>query len=310
MREMEANVIIRHIIAAVSLAAILVNTASGATSDTPQTNTRQVRVKPPTPVGILSIIPTQAEPGGNVTLFGAGFTAITTVFLGNFEVPAKIFGPKQLSFEVPMLEPGLYALFLRREDNSTSKTYNFTVLPQKPVIAALQPDRVDICSTGRDRDITISGRNFLERSMVFFDGAAIRSRFISPEAIAFTVPDVIGGLHQVQVKNSAETSSMVMALFIQAKPEILSISQGEEFVSYYNLIINGRNFQQNSVLVVDGRRLSGVIMNSNERERVVYLDCNTIIYERHPYDTSPKNLRVQVINPNVGESSVIQVTAP
>ena len=307
---MEANVIIRYLIAAVSLAAVLVSTASGATVGTPQTKLQQARVKPPPQVSILSIIPTQAEPGGNVTLYGSGFTANTTVFLGNFEVSAKIFGPKQLSFEVPMLEPGLYALFLRREDNSTSKTYNFTVQPQKPVISALQPDRVDICSTGRDREIMIGGRSFMERSMVFFDGAAIRSRFISPEALAFTVPDVPGGLHQVQVKNSAEASSMVMALFIESKPEILSISQGEEFVSYYNLIINGRNFQQNSVLVVDGRSLSGVTINANEREKVVYLGCNTIIYERHPYDTSPKNFRVQVINPNGGESSVIQVTAP
>jgi hypothetical protein len=306
---MEASMNFCYITTAVFLVTILLNTVPVPAADTPQTKPRQTR-DTPAPVGILSIIPTQAEPGGHVTLFGSGFTANTTAYLGNFEMPTQIIGPKQLSFEVPQLEPGLYALFLRRDDNSTSKTYNFTVLPQKPVIVGLHPDRVDICSTGRDRDITISGRNFNDRSMVFFDGAAIRSRFISPEAISFTVPDVAGGLHQVQVKNSTDTSSMVMALFIEAKPEIFSVSQGEEFVNYYNLIINGRNFQQNTILVVDGRSLSGRMINSNERERIVFHDCNTIVYERHPYDTSPKNVRVQVVNPGVGESSVIQITAP
>lgn len=307
---MEVTVIFRFIFAAISLAAVLVNTAFGAPVKTSQSKNMQGRSERPSPITILSIIPTQAEPGGSVTLYGSGFTLKTTVFLGNFEVPVQVLGPKQLSFEIPKLQPGLYALFLKREDGSTSKVYNFTVLSQKPVVTALQPDRVDICSSGKEREILISGQHFQERSMVFFDGAAIKGHFISPETISFPVPDVAGGLHQVQVKNAEDASSMVMALFIDAKPEILNISQGEEYVTYYNLMINGTNFQQNSVLIVDGRRLSGVTINPNEREKVYYVDCNTIIYERHPYDTVPKNFRIQIINPGGEQSSVIQVTAP
>jgi hypothetical protein len=306
----EADMIFRYMFAAILLATTLMDTAYGATAKTPLTKNPQSKTENIVPITILSIIPAQGEPGKNVTLYGGGFTAETTGFLGNFEVPVRILGAKQLSFEIPNLAPGLYALFLKREDNSTSKTYNFTVLPQKPVVTALQPDRVDVCSTGRERDIVAIGRYFKENSMVFFDGAVIKNRFISSEAISFTVPDVAGGLHQVQVKNSEEASSITMALFIDAKPEILSITQGDEFVNYYNLIISGKNFQQNSVLIVDGKRLSGVTINPNEQEKVIYVDCSNIIYQRHPFDTAPKNFRVQVINPNGAESPVIQVTAP
>jgi hypothetical protein len=307
---MEVTVIFRYTFAAILPAAILANTVFGAPVKTSQVKAMHGRSERHSPVTILSIIPTQAEPAGSVTLYGSGFTLKTTVFLGNFEMPVQVLGPKQLSFEIPKLEPGLYALFLKREDGSTSKVYNFTVLSQKPVVTSLQPDRVDACSSGREREILISGRHFQERSMVFFDGAAIKGHFISPESLSFTVPDVASGLHQVQVKNSEDASSVIMALFVDAKPNILNIAQGEEFVASYNLMIYGRNFQQNSILVVDGRRLSGVTINPNEREKVYYVNCNTIIYERHPYDTVPKNFRIQIINPGGEQSSVIQVTAP
>ncbi|MEI8355207.1 MAG: IPT/TIG domain-containing protein [Deltaproteobacteria bacterium] len=300
----------RHTISAILLAVTLTVAAYGATAKPLPAQADQNRAENITPITVLSIIPAQGEPGGNVTLYGGGFTSETTGFLGNFEVAARIVGAKQLSFEIPNLAPGLYALFLKREDNSTSKIYNFTVLPQKPIVTALQPDRVDLCSSGRERDVVITGRHFKENSMVFFDGAVIKSRFITSEAISLTVPDIAGGLHQVQVKNSEEASSMAMALLIDAKPEILSITQGDEFVNYYNLIISGKNFLQNSVLIVDGKRLSGLATNSNEQEKLVYVDCSILIYQRHPYDTAPKNFRVQVINSSGAESSVIQVTAP
>ena len=83
-------------------------------------------------VNILSIIPAQGEPGITVTLYGTGFSPKTTVFLGNSEIPAKVIGPKQLSFDIPKLDPGLYALYVRREDGATSKPYNFSLLPLKP----------------------------------------------------------------------------------------------------------------------------------------------------------------------------------
>ena len=277
-------------------------------------------------VNLLSIIPDQGEPGMTVILYGTGFTEKTTVFLANTEVPAKVAGSQQLSFDIPKLDPGLYALFLKREDGTTSKPYNFTVLPLRPVASSLSPDEIYACSTGKDRDVTVAGLNFREKSQVLFDGAAIRSRYSSAEALSFSVPQVSGGLHQVQVKNPDDTVSGQLGLMIDSRPEITRLSRGEEYVNYYNLIIEGRNFMQDSSLVVteertieetpsrlsvDVRRISSGSASSTEREQIIFINCNQIIYQRHPYSTVPKNFKVQVISPgNGGESSIVSISAP
>lgn len=262
---------------------------------------------PPAPIFILSIIPAQGEPGKTVILSGSGFTQDTTVYLANNEVTPEVSGTKLLAFEIPDLQPGLYALYLRRGDSAVSKPYNFTITPPKPSISDLSPDSVVACSSGRDREVTVYGKNFRADSRVLFDGAAIKSSYDSPQSLTFTTPQVPGGLHQVQVQNADDTASGIQALMVDARPEITGVTQGEERVSSYDLLIDGINFQQRSTLVVDGRP----IVNSGlERERVTYVDCTHMVYERHPYDNTLKTLRLQVITPGGGESSVIQVTAP
>ena len=277
--------------------------------------TQQKSVKPQEerndPVSILSIIPAQGEPGMSVTLNGTGFTDNTGAFLGNTAVTTRVLGPKLLSFEIPEIPPGLYALFLKRGDGITSKAYNFNILAQKPVVASLSPDTVYNCTAAREREVVLSGRNFQEGAQLLLDGAAIKNRVLSRETIAFSVPPHLnGGLHQVQVKNPSDMVSGAIALFVNTKPEILSVSQGDDFVNYYELIIEGKNFQQRSILIIDGARLSTGTSPAGERERIIYIDCNRLIYQRHPYDTSLKSLRVQIINPNGEESPVVSVNAP
>lgn len=278
------------------------------------------------PITILSIIPAQGEPATSVTLSGSGFTDKTTAYLGNNAVPTEVIGPKQLNFDIPNLPPGLYALYLRRADGTTSRTYNFNLLPPKPDIYAISPDTMYACSTNTDRDVVISGRSFLDKSQVLFDGAAIRGNFISTETFSFTVPRVAAGLHQVQIKNPGGTLSGAQGLMIDARPEIDSVITGEEYVNYYNLIIGGRNFQQDSTVViteerdleltgmqppaVDVKRLRSGTANATEKERAIFVNCGQLIYQRYPYSTTLKNIRVQVLNPGGEESSVVQVSTP
>jgi len=277
------------------------------------------------PPSILSIIPAQAEPGVVVTLSGAGFTERSTVFLGNTEIAVRLPSPKVLNFEIPKLAPGQYALYIRRDDGVASKVYSFFVQPVKPVVTGLSPDSISACTTGREREVIASGRNFQEGAQVLFDGAAIRSRFISSGSIGFLTPQVAGGMHQVQVRNPEETVSAAQGLLIDTKPEIENVTRGDESVNYYNLIIQGRNFQQNSTVVVmeernyessgqppqvDVKRLGSGMSGGAERDRTVYVSCNRIIYQRSPYSPVDKSLRVQVINPTGEESSVAYVSAP
>jgi hypothetical protein len=294
------------------LALFLAQPILGAPVRLAQQGASKIRQNQTAPITVLSIIPANGEPGGSVTLYGSGFAEGTSVYLGNTGIPARVIGPKQLSFEIPQLMPGLYALYLKRKDGTTSRIYNFNVLPLRPVLTSIQPDKINACESGGNREVQLRGHNFQERSMVMFDGAAIQSRFISPDAIAFIVPDVSAGLHQVRVQNPEETQSATRALFIDTKPEITGISQGEERVNSYDLIVYGRNFQQDSSLVVDGTSYSGArsYPRPSGTEKITYVSCNQIVYERYPYDSTLKSIRLQVINVNGESSSVVQIMAP
>ena len=281
--------------------------------------------KPAPGPAILSIIPAQAEPSATVTLTGSDFTARTAVFLGSTEIATQFVDSGHLSFTVPSLAPGIYALYLRREDGVASRTYSFTVQPLKPVVQDLSPDSIPFCASGSEREVTVIGDNFRKGAMVLFDGVAVRSRYISSESVAFTVPQIKGGLHQVQVKNSDDTASGAAGLIIDTKPDISSVSRGDDYVNYYNLIIEGRNFLQNSTVVVmeeksleltgqpqavDVRRLSSGSGGGAERDRITYVNCNRIIYQRYPYSPVNKSFQVQVINPGGEESATVAVSAP
>ncbi|RNC67914.1 MAG: transcription factor [Desulfuromonadales bacterium] len=274
------------------------------------------------PVNILSIIPAQAEPNMTVTLSGTGFTGKTVAFLGNTEVPTTVVGPQNLTFDVPRLAPGLYALFLKREDGTTSRTYNFSVVPPRPFIEAMTPDTINVCSTGGERAVTITGRNFQQGSKVLFNGSAVRSSYVSAETVSFTVPQAPGGLHQVQIKNPEETITTAMTLTIRATPEIFNVTKGENSVNFYKLIIEGKNFQPGATLVIEEKsfqvglnagapkRFTAGSTPAGEREFLMFVDCSKIVYQRYPADPTDKDLRIQVINPGGEVSSMVQVTAP
>ncbi len=264
------------------------------------------------PVTILSIIPAQAEPGSKVMLSGSGFGETATVFLGSIEITARITAAKQAEFNVPpQLEAGLYALYLKRSDGTIGRSYNFTVLPLRPTLKSLQPVMISSCAVGKEREVIASGSNFASTSMLFFDGAALANTFISPESISFNVPTVPGGLHQVLVKNAPENSSMPLTFIVETRPEIGQVTVGNEHVNLYELIISGRNFNQNSSLYVDGMQIGGRGgQDMAEREKLVYVDCTKLIYQRHPYSPVNKDFRLQVVNTGGEGSQVITVTAP
>jgi hypothetical protein len=264
------------------------------------------------PVTILSIIPAQGEPGTRVQLSGSGFGETASVFLGSNEIPARLSSSRQAEFTIPpQLEAGLYALYVKRSDGAMGRSYNFTVLPLRPVLNSLQPAQISSCATGRDREVIARGANFGESSMLFFDGAALASSVQSPDAISFTVPNVAGGLHQVLVKNAPENGSVPLNLAVETKPEISQVSIGDEHVNYYELIITGRNFTQNSSVYVDGIKLGGNGgQNMTEREKLIYIDCSKLIYQRYPYSPASKDFRLQVVNQGGEGSQVITMSAP
>jgi hypothetical protein len=144
---------------------------------------------------------------------------------------------------------------------------------------------------------------------VVFDGGIIAGRAQSSEAITFQMPQVPGGMHHVQVRNPTDdTISTARGINVETRPEITSIRRGVEGVNYYELVIEGRNFLQGSVVSVDGKRISSAAFG--EVEQIYYGGCDSIIYRRHPYDSSNKTIRIQVINPSGEESTLYVLSAP
>jgi hypothetical protein len=259
---------------------------------------------------ILSIIPAQAEPGSKVMMFGSGFGTQASAYLGSVEIPARVVDGRQVEFFIPQqLDPGLYALYLKRSDGAVSRPYNFTILPLRPVLNGLSPEVISSCAQGAEREVTARGQNFLETSQLVFDGAVLKSRYISSDALIFNVPNIAGGLHQVVVRNSPENSTVALGLMIETRPEIAQVMIGSRYVNYYELVIVGKNFQQNSSVYVDGQRIGGQ-GDLAEREKLIYVDCTKLVYQRHPYSQVDKDFQVMVMNPGGEASQVINVSAP
>ena len=98
---------------------------------------------------------------------------------------------------------------------------------------------------------------------------------------------------------------------IETKPEIAQVMIGNEYVNYYELVIVGKNFHQNSSVYVDGVKIGGQGgQDLAEREKLIYVDCTKLIYQRHPYSLVNKDFRVMVMNPGGEGSQTITVTAP
>ncbi len=272
-------------------------------------------------ISILSIIPSQGEPGMDVSLSGSGFNDTTVAYLGTHELLTNVASPNLLSFRIPDLQPGLYALYVKKNGEIISKSYNFPVIAPHPAISDLEPDEIYACSSGREREIKIVGTHFTDRSMVLFDGAGVRTRFLSDEMVSFQVPTADGNQHKVQVRNADGNVSGALNLTIESRPEIENVRQSGDMVGTYNLIIEGRNFQQNSSLVISEqdtvqpertrvKRLQVGSTYQEERERVYFTSCSQLVYERHPYSPTDKLFSIQVVNPSGEESSVVQVSAP
>lgn len=256
---------------------------------------------------VFSIVPAQAEPGAQVVLAVSSTSNNLKLTLGGDPLPWRVLNDRRIAFDIPPeAAPGQYSLIVTAQDG-VSRSYVFTVLPLKPVAIQIDPDRVTSCTSGSAREVTIHGRNFNGSSQLLFDGAIIRSQVSPPDTIKFTAPSVRDGLHQVAVKNGDITSTP-LGLSIINTPDISSITTGSDHVNSYELIIEGDNFLQTSSLMVDGVRVEG--NNNQQRDRLLYQDCTRMIYERHPYSSTPKELRIQVVNPGGATSRTVLVTAP
>lgn len=273
-------------------------------------------VVPVAALEITAIFPSTAAPGASVTLSGGPFAAGDLVLIGDRRLAAVTIAPTRLTFIVPAVSSGLYALAVERAGVRSPHNLQLRVVPPPPRIALLNPATLDSCTLTSERQVTVNGSNFRPGAQLLLDNTALIVDKLAEGEIVFTLPAVPPGLHQVQVVNPDNQRSLPHGLFLSSTPEITAVESGADNVVDYELILSGRNFLFNSQLTVNGsavgKALGNISTDGSVRETLRYVDCTTLIYTRRPFLREPHELSLQVINPAPGseQSNVYQLTTP
>ena len=279
---------------------------------------------------ITSVVPTRATPATEVVLTGGLFSPQSRIYLGEQFVPASRVLPRQLEFIVPPLPAGTYSLTVQDAVDMAVQPFNFEVLALPPQITAVAPENLDVCADESDRLIRVEGSNLLPETQLLLDGKAVGSSFIDPGAMEFRLPELPAGVYGIEARNPDGTASLPQSLWVDNVPEITGVERGGEYVNYYEMIIHGKNFFYNSILVVrepnifiggTGTRQLTYYANRGapgagpsdfhaRGETLRYYDCRTLLYLRYPNNFDNKELTLQVINPDGKKTVPYAVTLP
>jgi hypothetical protein len=270
---------------------------------------------------IVSVIPSIVTVGTTVTVSGGPFAPDVRIVVGEREVVPSRPGEQQMVFVVPPLESGEYALMLKSDGQVSPSPFSLRVVEAEPRIAAVSPGNIDECSSANERRVTVLGEAFSPSAQLLLDGAAIPVENIGETEINFIAPPLDGGLHHVQVVNPGDRKSLAFALFVNSLPEIHSVELGPDAVTHYELTIRGKNFLFNSTLVVDGISINPVLVAGGTQvfmvpavqpgnDTVRYIDCNTMVYTRHPVSRQAKRVSMQIVNPDGQPSPLFHLTIP
>lgn len=258
---------------------------------------------------LAGIYPAVATPGSDVTIIGGPFAREIVIVFGDQTLQPVRREEKRLTFRVPQLPEGDYLLYLQAGQEVSGRSLFFRVVQAPPGIIAMTPAMVEACSSRAQREVTVQGRDLQPGVAALLDGVILATDR-SGDTLTFALPELAPGMHQVQLVNPDGKRSLPVSLLINNLPEIHGVSQGPENVNYYELRISGKNFYYNSTLVVDGRPLTGFPSGSLQVDNITYVDCNTLIYKRYPPSSQPRQISLQVINPDGRESAVFYLTAP
>ncbi len=279
---------------------------------------------------ITSVAPTRATPATRVVLTGGIFSPQSRIFLGEQFVPPIQVLAQQLAFIVPPLPPGSYSLTVQDEVDTAVQPFNFEVLAAHPQISAVEPENLDVCADEVERLVRVEGSGFRPETLVLLDGKTVGSSVIEAGTLEFRLPELPAGVYGVEARNPDGTASLPHSLWVNSVPEIISVDRGGDFVNHYEVIIHGKNFFYNSILVVrepdpsaggpDTRQLTyyahrgvpGLAQGAlpAQGEGLQYRDCRTLVYQRFPNNFQDKELILQVINPDGKKTSPYVVSLP
>jgi hypothetical protein len=281
---------------------------------------------------ITSLAPNRGTPGTLVAIDGGPFSPQAQAVIGEQYTTPRVVFENHLEFLVPNLPPGNYLLTVQDNTAVARQSFQFEVMAPTPEVSSLSPRMLDICSGDSQNQILVNGRNFLPGAVVLLNGNVVPSERQSSTAMEAQLMDFQKpGVYGVTVRNPDGGLSLPYSLSVNSVPEIYSIERGAEFVTYYEIIIHGKNFQFNSTLVLqepgnsnsgqNDQQLSFTPRSSSssegggtniapQRDRLIYVDCQTLIYRRYPSSFQGKELGLQIFNPDGGNTGLHYVNMP
>lgn len=281
---------------------------------------------------ITSLAPTRGTPGTLVAIGGGPFSPQTQPFLGEQYVAPRLILKNHMEFTVPSLPPGSYALTVQDDTMVAAQAYQFEVMAPTPQITNIDPRILDACSIGSRNRLEVNGRNFLPGASLLINENAVPGEVVSSTLIEAQLPELQQpGGYGISVRNPDGATSLPHALWVNSTPEIDSVERGADFVNHYEVVIRGKNFLFNSTLVVNEpegsapgqtyKQLSFVPRSSAashqsldtvapQRNRLIYVDCQTLIYHRYPTSFQDKDLRLQIFNPDGRKTNRYDVALP
>jgi hypothetical protein len=280
-------------------------------------------------VEITSIRPVQVSPGDSLYIAFKQATFPVKVLLGEQSLELEQTESGLLYYRVPAIRAGEYAVQFLDNGNVVTSSFKLTVLEAVPTIESVDPANIPECAEIQEKKIDVFGRNFLPESRLLVDGALVQSTVKGSQQISFDASPLRSGTHGVQVVNPAGTKSIPFSLHVNNVPKIDSVSYGANYTNYYELVISGGNFFQQSTLLVTeappglhgirpkqkvvwgkGRRLSKAnLLDQEQEDYLFYEDCNTLIYYRFPASGQERNVTLKVINPDGKASGSYQMLA-
>lgn len=281
---------------------------------------------------VTSLAPTRGTPGTLAAISGGPFSEQTQPFLGEQYVAPRVILPNYLEFTIPPLPPGDYLLTVQDQHSSAAQTHRFEVMAPTPRIAGIEPRTLDVCSLSTANQLQIDGADFLPGAVLLVNDIVVASRVVNTASIEAQMPELRQpGVYGVKVRNPDGAESLPHSLSVDNSPAILSVERGDDAVNSYEIIIRGKNFLFNSILVVvepdssplgqTYQQLSFVPRNNTttqagvdtlapQRNRLIYVDCQTLIYQRRPTTFQDKNLGLQVFNPDGRSTELYFVSMP
>lgn len=274
---------------------------------------------------VVAIDPPRGAPGSIIAIAGDNFPKEIRLSLGEVILEPRIIFTNHIEFMVPNLTAGSYELKVENLNTGAAESYRFEIMAPAPVISTIAPRTLDACNLDSKYQVSIYGRNFLPQTTLLLDGKVISSEVLNSNHLEAELANNLSpGIYGVIVRNPDGASSLPHSVTINSAPVIYYVERGADFVNSYEIIIHGKNFQFNSILVVNEpenssigqtfQQLSIFARAGSEGDsnisKVSYKDCQTLIYKRYPTSFQNKELGLQVFNRDGENTDLFFVNLP